>query len=96
MKIRIKGGEKITHQEFMKRWKKGIEGVTPFQQTKTQVRSTWIIIIGIVAGIVISIINIKTLWWLLIILCGALGNTAMQLLGLVQKRNMLKQLEGGL
>jgi hypothetical protein len=96
MKIKIKSGEKITAGEFLDRWKKGIAKVTPLQQVNNQLRSTWIIIIGIVAGIVISIMNIKTLWWLLIILVGALGNTLMQLLGLVQKRNMLKQLEGGL
>ncbi len=80
----------------MKRWKRGIEGVTPYQQVKVQIRSTWITILGIIGGIIISIIAAKNLWWLLIILCGAMGNTLISLLALVQKRNLLKQLEGGL
>lgn len=94
MKIwKDKNGIKLTPKQFLERWKKGMQGVTPLQQTLLQVRSTWIMVIGILAGIFISIIGFKTLWWLLIILIGALGNTSVQLLGLVQKKNLLKQLE---
>ena len=93
MKIKIPSGEKITPKEYMKRWKKGIMKVGLLSQTKIQVRSTWITVVGLVGGLVIGIINIKTLWWLVIILVGALGNTAIQLIALIQKRNLLDTLE---
>ena len=93
-------GNKLNLKEFLERWRKGLRGVTPRQQTHVQVRSTWVMIVGILAGIIISIIGIKNLWWLLIILIGALGNTSVQLLGLWQKKNLLEKmeqsLEGGL
>ncbi|KKN22721.1 hypothetical protein LCGC14_0912230 [marine sediment metagenome] len=95
MKITIPSGETITGKEYLSRWKQGIQKVGILHQTKIQVRSTWIIIIGILAGLVISAINFKTLWWLFIILCGALGNTSVQLISLIQKKNLLDSLEGG-
>ena len=89
-------GNKLTPKEFLGRWKQGLQGVTPLQQTQVQIKSTWIMIVGIIAGIVISTIAIQTLWWLLVILVGALGNTSIQLLGLWQKKNILYQLEQSL
>jgi len=94
-----KQGIKLTPTEFLKRWKKGLQGVTPLQQTQVQVKSTWIMIFGIMAGIVICIIGMDNLWWLLIILIGALGNTFVQQLGLWQKKTLLENIEkmkGGL
>ena len=54
-----KYGNKLTWKQYGERWKKGIEGITPYQQARTTYKSTYIIIIGIVLGIVYSIINIK-------------------------------------
>ena len=90
-----KEGNVLTWKEYGARWKKGIEGVTPLQQLKVQMQSTWIMLVGIVAGIVICLIAIKSYWWLLLILVGALGNTSVQQLGLWQKVKIFKQLEGG-
>ena len=95
MKYKTPSGEEITMKEFLSRWKKGIMKVGITSQTKIQVRSTWIIVIGILAGMVISLINFKTLWWLFIILTGALGNTGVQLISLIQKKNLLNSLQGG-
>ncbi|MCH7851035.1 MAG: hypothetical protein IH845_05320 [Nanoarchaeota archaeon] len=89
-------GNKVTPKEFIDRWKLGLQGVTPLQQVTQQVRSTWIIIIGVAAGIVVSIIAIKTLWWLLIILVGAMFNTIIQQIGLWQKKTLLERLQGGI
>ena len=88
-----KQGNELTFKQFTSRWKSGVESVSPLQQTKIQLNSTWIIIVGLAAGIVISVINYKTLWWLLLILIGGLGNTLVQLLGLWQKKNILSQFE---
>jgi len=96
-----KSGKEVSGKEFMSRWKKGIQGVTPLQQVDVQIRSTWIMIVGIMAGIVVTAVAIKTVWWLLIILIGALGNTSIQQLGLWQKKLLLQKfktpmvLEGG-
>ena len=86
----IKNYKTLGHKEFFKQWGKGIEGITPVQQLKSQITFTIITIIGILAGIIICSIGIKTLWWLLIILIGALGNTLVGLLGLYQKMKLLK------
>ena len=93
MSPKTKSGEQITWKEFFHRWKIGMESITPLQQTKMQINSTWIIIIGLIAGIVISAMNIKTLWWLLLILVGGLGNTAVQQMGLLQKKQILMRFE---
>jgi len=91
--MRDKYGNYLTLKEYMARWKSGIDSITPYQQTNTQLKFTKIVIVGIIGGIIYSIISIKNLWWLLIILVGALGNTAVQLVGLIQKRNILKNIE---
>lgn len=87
---KTKSGEEITWKEFFKRWKKGIEQVSQYHQTKYQIRSTLIILIGIMAGLYASIINVETLWWLIIILTGAFFNTIIQLVGLWQKKKLLE------
>jgi len=87
-----KAGNSLTWKEWLQRWKRGIEGITPLQQVNLQLKGTFIIIIGLCSGIVISIIGIKNLWWLLIILVGGLFNTVVQYLGLWQKKQVFKRL----
>lgn len=94
MKIwRDKSGKWIDAKEFGIRFKKGVASVKPIQQTSMQILFTWITVIGIMCGIVVCIITIKTLWWLLIILVAALGNTFVGLLGTYQKYLQLKKIE---
>lgn len=94
MKIfKDKEGKKLTYKEFTERWKKGVEGITPLQKIKTQVGGTKIMLIGLIAGLVISIIGWKNLWWVAIILVGALFNTGVQFLGLIQQRKLLENLK---
>ena len=88
-----KQGNELSFKQFTQRWKSGIQSVTPLQQIKIQVRSTKIILFGILAGIVITIINIKTLWWVLIMLVGVFGVTTVQFIGLLQKKKMLEDIE---
>lgn len=91
MQITIKSGEKITGREFMRRWKKGIEGITPLQQASTIIRGTFIVLIGIIWGIVFAIIF--SMWWLGVILLGSLIITCAQLLGQYQKYWQLKKID---
>lgn len=88
--MKDKFGNEVTWKEFGSRWKKGMEGITPIQQTITQLWFTWIVVIGIVFGMVVCLFAIKTLLWLFIVLLGALGNTLVQLLGLWQKKRILE------
>jgi len=94
-----KQGKQLTRAEFMVRWKKGIADVTPYQQVKMQVRSTYLMIAGFIAGIIITFLSIKTLWWLLLILIGGLGINVMQLISMRQKLAAFKlweeQMQGG-
>ena len=85
--------KRLGHKEFFARWKQGIEGITPLQQAKGAYNSTWISILGIILGIIVTIVWIKTMWWLLIILLGALGNTLIMQLGNWQKIQLLKRME---
>lgn len=90
---RTKKGEDITWKEFFKRWKKGIESITPLQQSKTIFFNTWIIVVGVVAGLYFTIISFSTLWWLFLILLGALLNTLVTQIANFQKYSALKRLE---
>jgi len=86
-----KAGNKLTFKEFMSRWKSGINSIDALAQTKMQILSTWIVIVGISCGIVICIIGFKTLWWLMIILVGGIFNSLIQLLSLIQKKTLLQR-----
>lgn len=81
----------IDGKEFFSRWKAGINAVTPLEQTRSQLVFSWITIIGILCGIIVSIISVKNLWWLLIILIAALGNSIVGTIGIYQKYNILLQ-----
>ena len=94
MKIwKDKFGNKLTAGEFFSRWKHGLAKVTPLQQVNIQIKGTYIIILGLCAGIFICSLNIKTLWWLMVILVGGLVNTSVQLLGLWQKKVILAKFD---
>ena len=90
-----KQGNELTFKEFMDRWKKGVEGITPLQQTKATISGTYITLAGIVLGIIASIIAFKVMWWVVVILIGAFIITFMQLVGLWQKMRLFKMMEGG-
>ena len=93
MKFKDKYGNKITLSEFMSRWKSGMQGITPYQQTRMQLNSTYIMLIGILCGFVITFFNLKNLWWLSIILGAAFFNTGVSALGLWQKKIALQNIQ---
>lgn len=90
---RDKKGNKLTWKQFFKRWGEGIQGITPYQQVKTEMFGTRLIIIGLVCGIVVSIYAFKNMWWVCIILLGALLNTTLSYLSQLQKYKFLKKME---
>jgi len=86
-------GNPVSGKEFIQRWKAGIEGVTPLQQSKVQFWNGWLIVLGIALGIIVSAINWKELWWLIIILVGALVNTLMMQVSNYQRYINLKRID---
>ena len=84
-----KKGNKLSFKQFLKRWKDGFDNITPIQKTKTQITATRIQLLGIFLGLIMTIIGWRVLWWVGIILFGALINTGVQYLGLTQQRNTL-------
>lgn len=84
-----KEGNELTFKEFTKRWKDGIEGITPLQKLKTQIVATRIQLLGIFLGLIVTSMAYEKLWWIAIILLGALINTGVQYLGLIQQRDSL-------
>ena len=89
---KTRAGEKIDSKEFGKRWIKGVQGVTPLQQTKVMLWSFIPLIIGIIWGIVITAIA-KT-YWMTLILCGSLPLTLINIFGTYQKFIALKKIDG--
>jgi len=90
---KTKSGEEITWSEFMTRWKQGISDITPQQKAKSQLSGTWIQLVGITSGLIISLYNFKALWWVALILAGVWINTFIQLLSLKSQLRFFKDLE---
>ena len=86
-----KEGNKLTASEFTSRWKEGIQKVSALDKVKMQLIFTFIVLFGIIIGL-ISVYIAKT-WWLLIILIGAFGLNALGLLGTYQQYLAYKKIE---
>jgi len=91
MKFKTKSGEKISGKEFMKRWKRGIEGVTALQQTQTSLWSMIPIFAGIIWGIAVTWIG--GVYWLTLVLCGSFIISCVTLIGMLQKYWRLKEID---
>lgn len=85
--------EQISWKEFFKRWKRGIDGVTVIQQTKMQIQSTYIMLLGMILGIIFCSFAFNKMWWIVIILIGGFVNTIVSLISLYQKKHQLEYFE---
>ena len=90
---RDKKGKWIDAKEFFSRLKEGISETTALQKTKLQIGGTRIMLIGITLGLIMSLIAYKQMWWVAIILLGALINTGVQYLGLIQQRMAYEEVD---
>jgi len=86
-----KKGKELSFKEFMKRWKNGVEGITPLQQTRTTLWSFLPLVAGILWGITVTFLG-KT-YWMTLILCGSLPITLIQVLSNYQKYTKQKAVE---
>ena len=91
--FKTKSGEVITWKEFGRRWKQGIEGVTPQQKVQAQLNGIRIQLLGLVLGLIVTIVGYRNLWWVGIILLGGLIVTTTQYIGLKQQSLLFKKIE---
>lgn len=89
MKDRL--GNNITFKEFFQRWKQGINGITAVQQSSAVQWGHYILIIGIIWGLIYSFI--QGFYWLSVIMIGTLIINIFGLIGVIQKHTFLKQME---
>lgn len=92
-----KSGKKLTAKEFSQRFKEGIQLMTPLQKIKNETRSTFVMLIGYLVGLVSLIIyrDAFVVQWftygLIIIFLGASWSNAIKWFAL---RQQLKSLQG--
>ena len=88
-------GEEVGVKSFFKRWKDGIEGITPLQQARTSLLGTWISLTGVLAGMVINaLVRVEHQWiWIEIVLLGSLILIIIQMIGGLQKYWRFKIIE---
>ena len=84
-------GIKVTWKEFYQRWKKGMEEVTPLQQTQVNQIGFITVFIGIIWGIILSI-RLEQ-YWLSIILSGSMIISGTSFLANWQKKTILKRID---
>lgn len=88
-------GKELGLKQFMTRWKHGIEGITPLQQSRTSLLGNWITLSGILGGITINaLVRISSQWiWIEVILGGSLILVVVQMIGGFQKFWRFKESE---
>ena len=86
-------GKELTASEFFSRWGEGIKQISPVQKLKYQLRGTFMILVGLTCGLVISIMSYKTLWWVAIVLVGALMVNGISYLSMRQQKVMLDNID---
>ena len=82
----IKNYRKLGKEEFWKRFREGVNQITPTQKTKGEINGIIIMLIGITLGLIATpIIRISGIWfWIEIILIGSLIMSIFQLIGKLQ------------
>ena len=83
----------IERKPFLERWRKGIAMVTPLQRLEVTQRSNWIMLFGLVAGMVVMSWKLKDFWWIEFILIASLFNQAVTMIGIHQQINAFRKVE---
>lgn len=76
---------------FFGKWKRGIEAITPLQQTTVSLIGTVWVLVGIFVGLYATFTT--EVWWLFIILLGSLLLSSMSFLGMLQRYFALKKVD---
>lgn len=88
-------GEEIKTRLFFHLWKKGIEGITPLQQAFTMLIGSYIMLFGVVGGMVVNaVVRMEDQWiWVEVILAGSLLLIILQIIGGLQKYWRFKEID---
>lgn len=81
-----------SNENLIKRWIEGVRAITPYQRARIIYFNTYIMVIGILAGLVVTLFFLKTAWWLTIILLAALINTFVVQIGNYQNYATLREI----
>ena len=84
-------GNKLTFKQFLKRFKQGVSGISPLQQTKTTLWSMIPIFGGLLWGATATFF--LGTYWLTLILTASLPITTMQFISTLQKYWNFKKIE---
>lgn len=94
MKLVNKKGEEYTVREFLNQWKKGMQEITPLQQSTITQWGYIVSAIGIIWGIIFSFR--LGYWWMAVILLGGMIVLLMQFLGNWQRKILLTNIENAI
>jgi len=90
-----KGMEVVSKDTFWSKWKKGIEMISPLQSLEAQQKSNYVMLFGLVAGMIVMLWKLKDFWWIELILGASLFNQSFTMLGIWQRIKIIKKLEDG-
>ena len=79
----------------LSKWKQGIANITPLQQLQSTQKGNWVMLVGIIAGIIVMGFKAKEFWWIEIILTASLFNHSLMMIGIQQKIKLITKLEQG-
>jgi hypothetical protein len=79
----------------LERFKEGVAMITPLQSLSAQQKGNWVMLVGLLCGIVVMAFKISQFWWIEIILGAGTFNQLVTMLGIQQKINLLKKMEAG-
>ena len=79
--------------KFLTKWKSGIMAITPMQQLRATQKGNWVMLVGIIAGLIVMAFKAKDFWWIEIILLASLFNHSLMMIGIQQKISILNKFE---
>ena len=95
--IKDNSGKKISLTEFGKRWKSGMQNLTPKQRTQNDIFSSWVILVGFIASLIALIFFNKTFgavtYGLILIFIGNTYANSIKLFSLYGQLKVFKNIE---
>jgi len=97
---KTKSGEVISWKEFGKRWKTGMQNLSPKQRSQNDILSTWITLIGFIASIIaLLFFNDKfglVTYGIIIIFIGSIYSNSIKLFSLYGQLKVFQNIENQL
>ena len=94
---KTKSGEIISWKEYFKRWKVGIDNITPYQKVRSEVSGSRITLAGFIVALIAVIIQRERIgllaYGLILIFLGSVITTYLRYASLKQQMKLLKNFE---